>query len=70
MSPNDQNSLSEFITLAASPTDKALLIAIANEDGDTSQSAIVRRLIRQEAKRRGITIPTATTEVSQPAYAD
>ena len=44
-----------FITLAATPEDKALLAAIAKQDGNSSQSAVVRRLIREEAKRRSIT---------------
>ena len=43
-----------FITLAATPEDKALLAAIAKQDGNASQSATVRKLIRDEAKRRGI----------------
>ena len=46
-----------FITLAATPEDKALLAAIARQDGSASQSAIVRKLIRDEARKRGLTVP-------------
>lgn len=55
MSTNEPKT--EWIRLVASPTDKALLEAIAADNGDDSISAAVRRLIRQEAKRIGI-VPT------------
>ncbi len=59
MSTNEPKS--EWIRLVATPTDKALLEAITNqiarEDGDANMSATVRRLIWQEAKRRGIEVP-------------
>lgn len=48
----------EFITLSATQEDKLLLKAIARQNGHVSSSAMVRMLIRQEAARRGITIPT------------
>lgn len=46
----------ETIRLVCTHDDKALLVAIARQDGDTSQSATVRRLIAQEAQRRGIVV--------------
>ena len=46
---------SEWIRLVASPTDRALLTAITLHAGDDSMSATIRRLIRQEARRQGIT---------------
>lgn len=52
-----------FITLAATPEDKAYLAAIARQDGNASQSATVRRLIRQEAARRGITVDEQPTTI-------
>lgn len=52
MSSNEPKT--EWIRLVASPTDKALLEAIASSNGDESISAAVRRLIRQEARRNGI----------------
>jgi hypothetical protein len=48
---------SEWIRLVATPTDKALLDAIQAANMDDSLSATVRRLIRQEAKRRNIVAP-------------
>ncbi len=57
---NANEPKSEWIRLVATPTDKALLEAITNqiarEDGDANMSATVRRLIWQEAKRRGIEV--------------
>lgn len=50
-----------WISLAATPEDKALLTAIAKRDGNSSQSATVRRLIREEAARRGIVTEPAPT---------
>jgi hypothetical protein len=46
---------SEWIRLVASPTDRALLTAITLHAGDDNMSATIRRLIRQEARRQGIT---------------
>lgn len=54
MSTNEPKT--EWIRLVASPTDKALLEAIAADNGDDSISATVRRLIRQEAKRRDLSV--------------
>lgn len=53
--------LTESIRFIATELDKTLLSAIARQDGDSSMSATIRRLIRQEAERRGIEI-----EVQQP----
>lgn len=36
------------------PQDKALLEQLAVQDGDTSMSAVLRRLVREEAQRREI----------------
>lgn len=46
-----------FIQFKASQEDKRLLALIARADGDTGMSATMRRLIRNEAKQRGIEIP-------------
>jgi hypothetical protein len=46
--------LSERIVTVANEQDRQLLEEIARQDGDTSMSATVRRLIRDEAQRRGI----------------
>ena len=45
-----------FITLAATADDKLLLFKLAKRNGDMSQSAMVRKLIRDEAARQGITL--------------
>lgn len=55
--------LTESIRFIATEIDKSLLATIARQDGDSSMSATIRRLIRQEAKRRGI------ESVSQPEEA-
>jgi hypothetical protein len=44
----------EWIRLVATPTDKDLLERLQRDNMDDSLSATVRRLIRQEARRRGI----------------
>lgn len=46
--------LTESIRFIATELDRSLLKAIAIQDGDSSMSATIRRLIRQEADRRGI----------------
>lgn len=53
-----------WITLAATPQDKLLLAEIAKQDGNASQSATVRRLIRQEAQRRGIVVIESNEPIS------
>lgn len=59
MSVNEPNGLTTFINVAATPADKQLLELLARQDGNMSQSAMVRRLIRQEAARRGAVAPDA-----------
>lgn len=57
-------NLTESIRFVATEQDRALLDRIAKQDGDSSMSATIRRLIRNEAKQRGIEV----VEVgSQPA---
>lgn len=46
--------LNEWIALAATEQDKDLLLRIAELDGSPGASATVRRLIRDEARRRGL----------------
>ncbi len=53
--------LNEWIRLVATPQDKELLRQIAAQDGDPGQSATVRRLIRDEARRRGLIPPAGST---------
>lgn len=53
-------SLTQQMRFTATEQDKALLDQISKQDGDSSMSASIRRLIREEAKRRGI------DTVSQP----
>jgi len=48
--------LTESIRFIATELDKSLLGAIAKQDGDSSMSAAIRKLIRQEAARRGIRV--------------
>jgi hypothetical protein len=48
------------LQLLLSEQDKTLLDALAQLNGDASMSAVVRRLIRDEASRRGIVKTVAT----------
>lgn len=50
-------ALNKWIALVATESDLALLNEIAKQDGDAGKSATVRRLIRDEAKRRQIQLP-------------
>mgnify|MGYP000865174254 CR=1 FL=1 len=50
--PNNGRSL---MTLLVTPLDRLLLNRIGEQDGDAAMSATIRKLIRQEAERRGIT---------------
>lgn len=59
-------SLTESIRFIATEQDKALLDAIAEKDGHTSMSATIRRLIRDEAFRRGIDCVSTNPIVDQP----
>jgi hypothetical protein len=54
MSMNEPKT--EWIRLVCTPTDKAMLEAISADNMDDGLSSTVRKLIRQEAKRRGITV--------------
>lgn len=57
-------SLTEQIRFVASEQDKALLDLISEQDGSSGMSATIRRLIRDEAKRRGI--ETVSQDQPQP----
>lgn len=57
--------LTESIRFITTDVDKALLTILAKQDGDSSMSATLRRLIRQEAERRGIPLFTPT-DIQQP----
>lgn len=54
--------LTESIRFIATELDKTLLEAIAKLDGDAGMSATIRRLIRNEAERRGIVVRTVEAE--------
>lgn len=47
-------SLENRIVVVATEEDRALLNLLMELDGSASMSATMRRLIRQEAKRRGV----------------
>lgn len=53
----NETELTKWISLAATPMDKALLSEIARRNGRASESATIRRLIQEEAKRQGIVLP-------------
>ena len=60
--------LTESIRFMATERDIALLDRIAHQDGDAGMSATIRRLIREEAKRRGIETvsqPESTLEAAE-----
>lgn len=59
-------SLTESIRFIATEQDKALLDAIAEKDGNSSMSATIRRLIRDEAVRRGIDCVSTNPIIEQP----
>lgn len=46
--------MEESIRFVLSETDKRMLVDLAKQDGDSSMAAMLRRLIRQEAIRRGL----------------
>ena len=54
-----RNPINNFIRLAATPEDKRLLERLAKRSGNMSQSAMVRRLIREEAIRAGLLVETS-----------
>lgn len=66
MSVNEPNITDSgaWISLSATPQDKLLLAEIAKQDGNASQSATVRRLIRQEAQRRGIVVDSEPVQAA------
>lgn len=49
-------ALNKWIALVATEDDLTMLNAIAKQDGDAGKSATVRRLIREEARRRQIEV--------------
>lgn len=55
-------NLTESIRFVATEQDKTVLNQLAQQDGDTSMSATIRRLIRNEAKRRGIDVGSQLEE--------
>lgn len=55
--------LDVYTAIRMSETDRSLLDTIARQDGDASISAIIRGLVRQEARKRGI-IPDPNVVVS------
>jgi hypothetical protein len=48
---NRKQTMTEWIRLVATPADKAMLATITEHNGDDSESATVRRLIRLEHAR-------------------
>lgn len=58
-------SLTEVVRCMVSPADKELLRELARRNGSASESAIVRRLIRDEGQRLGI--PAVTFGDEAPA---
>jgi len=62
--------LEDFVRIRLNPKDKAQLRILAEQDGDAGMSATLRRLIRQEAARRGLTVNgQGSTPESAPADA-
>ena len=59
-------ALEDRIVIVATAEDRELLNAIMADDGDSSMSSMVRRLIRQEARRRSLTVPTVEAEQISP----
>lgn len=48
----------DFVRLLLQPGDRTMLERLTANEGDASMSAVVRKLIRQEAQRRGLTAHT------------
>lgn len=48
--------LDETVRFMLKPVDKELLRRLVEMDGDATMSATLRRLIRQEAERRGVQV--------------
>lgn len=53
-----------LLTLLVTDTDKVLLETLSARDGDVGMSAVVRKLIRNEAQRVGIAPSAETREVA------
>ena len=64
--PTDE---SKMMTLLGKPLERELLDLFCEQDGRSSRSAIVRKMIVQEAERRGININDVAMTLSaiQPA---
>ena len=48
----------DFVRLLLQPSDRSLLERLKTAEGDASMSAVVRKLIRQEAQRKGLVAHT------------
>ena len=59
-------ALSEYTAIRMSVSDRKLLDVLAFQDGSTSISAVIRRLIRQEAQDRKIDIGILSAEQEAP----
>ena len=59
-------NLSKWVSAAVTPQDKALLRSIAFLYGSSGESAAVRRLIREEARRRGLLVDMPGTPLQVP----
>ena len=53
-------NLSKWVSAAVTPQDKEMLRRIAHIYGSPGESATVRRLIREEALRRGLVVDGAS----------
>jgi hypothetical protein len=49
-------NLTKWVSAAVTPQDKELLRRIAHIYGSSGESATMRRLIREEARRRGLLV--------------
>ena len=58
-------NLSKWVSAAVTPQDKEMLRRISHIYGSPGESATVRRLIREEALRRGLVVDASPTP--QPA---
>jgi hypothetical protein len=54
---------SERLGLVLTPPEKAAVLRLAEVEGGLSQAALIRRLIRQEAKKRGLWPPGSSEAV-------
>ena len=59
---------SERFGLVLTPVEKTALAKMAEREPDSSQSAIVRRLIRESAKRLGLLQPHPITPPMEAAH--